>query len=177
MITKFTKMLEEQAVPWWVILVEGIVAIAIGILILINPSNALQMFVRLLGVFFIVKGILGIVSIFSDRNVWVYKLLAGLFSIALGLLIFILPVSATGVFRVTTLILIGFGALVISAIDIVKSLTGGGCGLGILGLLIGLLGLIVLGNSAIATEFLPYIFGAVSIIGGGVAVVVAVRSR
>ena len=174
---KFKNMLEEQSVPWWVILLEGLVAIIIGFLLLINPGDAVNTFVKLLGVFFIIKGALGVVSIFSDRNVWVYKLIAGLFAIALGLFILLYPVSVGGVFRVTFLILIGFGALIISAIDIVKSLTGGGCGLGILGLFIGLVGLVVLGNSALATELIPYILGGISIIGGAAAVVVAFKTR
>ena len=65
----------------------------------------------------------------------------------------------------------------ISAIDIIKSFTSGGCGIGIIGLLIGLLGLVVLGNSVVASEYIPYIIGALSIIGGFVAVVFAFRSR
>jgi uncharacterized membrane protein HdeD (DUF308 family) len=176
-MSKFTQMLKQQAVPWWVILLEGLGAIIIGVMIFMNPANTLDLFIKLMGVFLIVKGILALLSIFTDKSNWGYKILVGLIAIGLGALVFLLPEGIGGVLRVTLLLMIGFGALLIAAIDIIKSLTGGGCGVGVLGLLIGLLGLVVLGNSAVASEYIPYIIGALSVVGGLVAVFVAFRSR
>jgi uncharacterized membrane protein HdeD (DUF308 family) len=58
----------ERAIPWnkeaaWpVILIEGIVAVAIGLLIVIHPSGARDLIIRLIGVYLAVSAILGLVA-------------------------------------------------------------------------------------------------------------------
>ncbi len=42
--------LETSSVPWWLILIEGIAAIMVGILLLANPDNTFAVLVRLLGI-------------------------------------------------------------------------------------------------------------------------------
>lgn len=171
------KMFESQGVSWWIVLLEGVVAIIIGILLITWPVKSLNILIRILGGFFIVKGVLGIVSIFTDRDQWSYKLLMGIVAILVGLLIFAVPQGSYVILETTLVLLAGFGALVIGAIEMIRALQGGGCGIAILGALIALLGLILIGNLGYSTTYFPYLLGGVSIIGGLAAVVMAFSMR
>ena len=69
--------MEEKmgAQPWWVVFVEGIVALVTGGLLLISPERTMALLVLFMGIFWLVAGIIEIVSIFSNKSKWGLKLL------------------------------------------------------------------------------------------------------
>ena len=81
--------------PWWLILIEGIAAIIVGVLLIANPGSTLAILVQLLGIYFLVTGILSIVAIFIDSVAWGLKLFAGIIGILAGLLIIEYPLWST----------------------------------------------------------------------------------
>jgi uncharacterized membrane protein HdeD (DUF308 family) len=171
------RVFESQGVAWWVILLEGIAAIIIGILLISWPVKSLSILLRLLGILFIVKGGLGIISIFTDRDQWPYKLLMGVVAILVGLFIFAAPFGIYTILETTLVLFAGFGAIVIGVIELFRAFTGAGCGVAILGGLIALLGFILVGNLGYSQNIFPFLLGGVAIVGGIAAVVMAFSMR
>jgi uncharacterized membrane protein HdeD (DUF308 family) len=97
---------ETSSVPWWLILIEGIAAIIVGILLLANPGNTLAVLVRLLGISFFVTGILSIIAIFIDSIAWGGKLFAGIIGILAGLIIIEYPLWSTLLVPITLVLVI-----------------------------------------------------------------------
>ena len=52
------------SVPWWLVLLEGIAAVIIGIFLLASPGITLFALVQITGFFWLIGGIFRIVSIF-----------------------------------------------------------------------------------------------------------------
>ena len=77
----------EQQVPWWLVLVQGIAAIIVGVLLLIEPRMTTTILVQVMGIYFLVAGIVNLVSLFVDRTAWGWKLLLGVLGIIAGLMI------------------------------------------------------------------------------------------
>ena len=73
MDTHFSSMTEtvrSSRVPWWLIMIAGIAAFIVGMLLLISPGVSLVILVQLLGLYWLVTGILSIVSLFVDMSHW-----------------------------------------------------------------------------------------------------------
>lgn len=68
MATTYPERIGGTAVPWWLVLLEGIAAVIIGIFLLTVPITALLLLVQSLGFFWLTGGIFRIVSIFVDSS-------------------------------------------------------------------------------------------------------------
>ena len=77
--------LNAKARPWWLTLVMGVTAIIVGAVLLWAPAKTkvetYQLLVALLGIYWLVSGIMHIVSIFVDHAAWGWKLFIGIVSI------------------------------------------------------------------------------------------------
>ena len=84
--------------PWWLTLMTGILLVIVGAILLWSPAKAkvdtYMVLVAVLGIFWLVQGILDIVSIFIDYSMWGWKLFIGIISIAAGGYILAYPVAA-----------------------------------------------------------------------------------
>src|SRR4051794_15984726 len=71
--------------PWWVGVIMGIVAVIIGGVLLWSPAktqaNTYLLLINLLGLWWLIDGIIDIVHIFSDHHGWGWKLFMGIISI------------------------------------------------------------------------------------------------
>ena len=65
---------QTRALPWWLILIEGILAIIIGILLFTSPVQTMAAIVVFLGLYWLIKGIFDIISMFVDHTAWGWKL-------------------------------------------------------------------------------------------------------
>lgn len=164
-------------VPWWLVLIEGLALIAIGVMLLLNPGTTTTMLIRLLGIYWLIKGIITIIGIFFNHHLWGWKLFAGVLSILAGLLIFNVPIIAAVVTGFILVITMGILAIVIGAINLVEAFRGAGWGTGILGALAILVGLLLLLNPGVGTLTLPFMIGILAIGGGIIAVIGAFALR
>jgi uncharacterized membrane protein HdeD (DUF308 family) len=155
-------------------LLEGIVALIIGILLLI-AAGAIRSFPALLiGMFWLIGGILSIVSISVDRSQRGWKLSVGILGIVAGLFA---ALYALGVFyfpTTITMLSIGILGIVIGVFKLTQAFQGGGWGVGILGVLSILFGIGLVANPLISPLVLPLVLRIYSIgsIGSGIAVIV-----
>jgi uncharacterized membrane protein HdeD (DUF308 family) len=167
----------DETLPWWLVLVEGIVVALLGLLLLGAPGASLYFMVQLLGLYLFIAGIFRIIDIFIDSSSWGLKLLAGVLCLIAGLAVLRHPLWSTIAAPAGLVIIVGFLAMLQGAASLVVAFQGGGWGMGILSVLGILLGLVLVINPLIGVAALPFILGIFMIIGGVGAVVQAFRMR
>ena len=114
--------LQERAIVprWWVLLIEGIVGILIGVLTFFSPIVTALILLYLIATWAILTGILEIAAAFSMRRALVLEwtlAIAGILSILLGILLAIQPVS--GILAVVWII--GVYAIVFGVLLIIRA--------------------------------------------------------
>jgi uncharacterized membrane protein HdeD (DUF308 family) len=167
----------SKGVPWWLVLIEGIFAVILGLLLFSYPGATTAVMVQFLGIYWLVAGMFRIISIFIDSSMWGWKLFAGILGVVAGLLILQHPLWSPFVVAGTLVIILGIQGIIFGVIGLVQAFMGGGWGVGILGALSIVLGLFLLANvwaTALAT---PWVVGAFAVIGGIAAIVQAFRMR
>ena len=167
--------MEFRKVPWWLVLLEGIAAIIIGILFLAYPVRTLLFAVQVLGWYWLIVGIINIFGIFMDKSNWGWKLLSGIIGIIAGLIIIRYPIGAGVALPMTLTILIGFAALVLGCISLIQGFKGGGWGAAIIGVLVIILGFLVIASPMVSTVLLLYLLAFFAIVGGLIAIYMAFK--
>jgi len=172
-----TAVAAESAVPWWLVLLEGIFAIIIGILLLTNTAITTAILIQVLGIYWFIAGILNIVGIFIDHTAWGWKLFIGILGIIAGILVIQHPLWSTALVTATVVIILGIEGIIIGVVNIVRAFRGAGLGVGVLGALSIVFGVILLANTLIAATTLPIVLGIFGIVGGILAIIMAFRMR
>ena len=166
-----------EALPWWVVLVEGIVLALLGLILLVAPGASLVFLVWLLGIYLFIAGIFRIIGIFSDSSYWGWKLAAGILCLIAGLAILSNPLWSTTLASTWLVILVGFLVMLQGAAGLIVAFQGGGWGMGALSVLGILFGLFLVINPLIGVATLTLILALFMLIGGVGAVVQAFRMR
>ena len=163
--------------PWWVILLEGILAIIVGLFLLYSPAATTAFLIQVLGIFWLAGGIISVLGafIFSGNRLW--KLLAGILSIIAGIVILMYPLYSPFVVLTLFVLFIGVWAMITGAVRLIGAFKGEGWGSGILGILTIILGILLLMNTLAGVLALPWVFGFFLILGGIVAVIAGLRMR
>ena len=165
--------------PWWLVLIQGIVALILGIMFLSWPYFTLMIAVTFLGAYWFVSGLFALVGLAVDRSQYAVKIVLGILGIIAGILILAYPLFATVLIPSLLVIFIGVWGVIMGAVSLFASFKGGGAGAAALGIIGLILGLILLANPFIAAAILPFILGIIGIIGGIAAIVtsIAIRAR
>jgi uncharacterized membrane protein HdeD (DUF308 family) len=166
-----------EALPWGLVLVEGIVVALLGLVLLVAPGASLVFLVWLLGIYLLIAGIFRIIGIFLDASSWGWKLAAGILCLIAGLAILSNPLWSTTLASTWLVILVGFLAMLQGAAGLVVALQRGGWGMGALSVLGILLGLFLVINPLIGVAALTLILAIFMLIGGVGAVIQAFRMR
>ena len=117
---------EEKLVPWWVVLIEGIAAIIIGILLLVNPRITTVVLIQFLGIYWFIVGIIDIVRIFMDSSMWGWKLFSGIIGILAGIAIINYPLWASVLVPTVLVWVFGFFGIIIGVIGLIQAFQGAG---------------------------------------------------
>jgi uncharacterized membrane protein HdeD (DUF308 family) len=176
-MTVFSERTEEAGIPWWLVLLEGIAAVILGLFLLTAPGATLLVLIQVLGIFWLVGGIFRIISIFIDQSLWGWKLVGGIIGILAGIVVLQHPLWATALVPAVYIIILGIQGLILGGATLVTAFQGEGWGVGILGGLSIVFGLVLLFNVWIGVAALPFVLGAFGIVGGIFAVVMAFRMR
>jgi uncharacterized membrane protein HdeD (DUF308 family) len=166
-----------EALPWGLVLVEGIVVALLGLVLLVAPGASLVFLVWLLGIYLLIAGIFRIVGIFLDASSWGWKLAAGILCLIAGLAILSNPLWSTTVASTWLVIVVGFLVMLQGAAGLVVAFQGGGWGMGALSVLGILLGLFLVFNPLMGAAALTLILAIFMLIGGVGAVIQAFRMR
>lgn len=163
--------------PWWVTLVVGIAMIIMGLMLLAAPASATALLVQILGWYWLIDGILRLVSIFIDRSGWGWKLVMGVLGIIIGVAVIQHPLWSTILVPTTLLFVVGTMGIVIGILELIAAFKGGGWGTGLLGVCSIILGLPLVLSPLQFLTALPFVLGFAALAGGIIAPVLAVVNR
>ncbi|HEY8468616.1 MAG TPA: DUF308 domain-containing protein, partial [Longimicrobiales bacterium] len=115
-------------VPWWVVLLQGVVGVLVGLALLATPTIATMALVQLVGLYWFVAGIFALVRIFlPNRRVgWGWLLLGGVLGIVAGLVVLQHPLWSAVVVPTVLVLYLGAYGVVIGLIHLVEAARGGG---------------------------------------------------
>lgn len=167
----------QAGIPWWLILLQGIFAIILGLLLVSSPGMTTLVLVQFLGIYWLIAGVFNIVGVFLDHTQWGWKLFTGVLGVIAGILVIQHPLWSTALIPTTLVIILGVVGLIFGIMGLVAAFQGGGWGPGILGVLGIILGLTLLGSPFLGAVALPLILGIFALIGGIAAVVQAFRMK
>jgi uncharacterized membrane protein HdeD (DUF308 family) len=159
--------------PWWLVLLEGIAALVLGILLMTEPGATLFTIVVFVGVYWLVVGVLDLVMLFVDRSQWGWKLFSGIVGILAGLVVVRHPWWAALLIPATLVWVLGIMGIVIGVAMLARAFMGGGWAPAILGVVSVLLGALLLFNTLVSTLVLIYAVGIWAIVGGVGAIAAA----
>ena len=168
---------EAMAVPWWLVLLEGIIALIVGLFLIFAPGITTVTLITVLGIFWLFGGIFALVGLFVDRSNWGWKMLSGVLGIPAGLAILAYPYYSTIFLLSFFVIMIAIWAIIYGAVRLAWGFKGGGWGSAVLGILIVILGTLLLVNPLSGAIVLPWIFGILAIFGGVMAIVAGLMMR
>jgi uncharacterized membrane protein HdeD (DUF308 family) len=162
---------EPAAFPWWLVLLQGVAALLIGVLLITNTGITLLTLVVFLGVYWLIGGVFDLVSIFIDHRGWGWRLFTGVLGIIAGLVIVRNPLWAGLAVPTTLVYVLGIIGVIVGGARLVRAFTGGGLGQGLLGAVSIILGVFLLMRPLLSLVFLVYVMGFWAI-AGGVAMIV-----
>ena len=179
MATETEIAIEAPGFPWWIVLVEGILALIFGILLITAPGRTTLFLVTVLGFYWLIRGIFSIIEIFlPNRSThWGWLLFIGILGIVAGIVVLRNLVYATVVVATFVVVFLAVDGLIMGILGLIRAFTGGGWGPGILGILTIIIGLFLLANVFGAALLLPIVLGAFLIVGGIVAIFYSFRIR
>lgn len=175
--------LESNARPWGFMLIQGIAMVIIGAILLWAPAktrvDTYMLLVSLLGIYWIVSGVLDLVHMFTDHKGWGWKLFMGLISIIAGIYVVAYPVAAGIALPKIMVLVLGIWGVMQGIVSLVLAFKGGGWGLGILGVIGIIFGLILIFNYSAPGMGLTLVWVAAvwAFIGGFVVIYRALQQR
>ena len=175
--------METQQRPWWTLLVAGIIAVIVGAVLLWAPAktkvDTWLLLTAMLGVYFLVVGILDLVSMFQDHTAWGWKLFMGVVSILAGLIVLMYPAAAAVALPKIFTLMLGIWGLIYGVILLIMAFQGGGWGAGVLGVLSIILGVALIANWTSPGMGLAFIWAAAvcMLIGGVILIVRSFQQR
>ena len=170
----------ESHSGWWMPLVMGILSILFGILLFTHPAETAKWVAWLVGIWWLMGGILNLISLFIDRTQWGWKLALGI----LGIFAFVVldamsqaPLAATVGLAAIWVLVIGIQGVIYGVIEMVQAFQGAGWGVGALGVISVLFGFFLMFNPLAGAIALPWVFGIFAVVGGIAAIVLAFRFK
>ncbi len=174
-----TLLQPRPMVPWWLVLLQGIAGILLGLLLVTAPVISLIALVRLLGWFWMIKGLLSIVAIFTGEakphRGWL--LFSGILGVLAGLAVIDHPLLAALWVPTVLIIFIAVDGILVGLGYLAAAFQGAGWGAGLMGVISTVLGVILLSAPLLGVAALPILLGIWGLVGGIGSVIFAFQLR
>lgn len=161
----------------WLVILNGIAAIVLGFLMVMNPAGTISALVLFLGIYWLVTGVISLISLLWDRWNWGLRLVTGILGILAGLFIVRNPLISAVLVPATAAFWLGIIGILIGISELIQAFRGGGLGLGILAVLSIIAGLLLVTSPVAAGFTLTIILGYLFIIDGILAVLPPIFRR
>jgi uncharacterized membrane protein HdeD (DUF308 family) len=173
-----TRAGEGSSNEWWLVLLQGIASLLIGILLITDPTTTLVTLVVFLGVYWFISGIFDLVRIFLDHTNWGWRLFSGILGILAGLIIIRHPLWASILVPATLVWVLGIMGIIIGAVSLFLGFQGGGWGTAIMGVISIIFGILLLVASPLVTvPVLVYLAAGWAIVAGIIEIIFSFRLR
>jgi len=106
---------EDRKNPWWIVFLQGLLAVGLGLFIYFYPCGTFTALLAALGWFLIIEGILSLIGLMAGLHVaskWWIGLLSGLLSILAGLFVLNQPLISAYIARTILVYTVAFMLLV-----------------------------------------------------------------
>jgi len=163
-------------IPWWLVLLEGLASLIIGIYLIASPIATTIILVRLLGWYWLFLGITTIATIFMDKTNWIWRAISGMLGILAGLAVIGHPFLSALLVPEIFVIIVGVLVVCFGFIRLFWALKEG-WGAAIMGAVNILLGALILGNPLLGIVSLVYLAAILGIAGGIIAIYMAIKMR
>ena len=163
--------------PWWLVLIQGIITLLLGVMFLYFPYGTLLVLIIFLGAYWFISGLFSLVSLAVDRTNAGYKVLFGILGVIAGLAILFYPLYGAVVVVSLFVIFVGVWGLIMGFMGLFAAMKGGGWGAGIIGVLLIIFGCLLLANVFVSALVLPFVLGVFGIMGGIAAIIGAFMIR
>lgn len=169
---------EKPPIQWWLVLIQGIATLLIGIFLLTDPFQTARVIVFYVGLYWLITGILSIIRIFTDRGNTVWKLLNGIIGILAGwYLVNNITEGSALAFGIIAVIMLGIQGIIMGIFGLIESFQGAGWGPGIIGVVSIVIGIMLLGSPLGYAVVLPWVVGIFAIVGGIFTIIMAFRLK
>jgi len=157
--------------PWWLVLIQGIITLILGIFFLVYPYGTLLVLVTFLGAYWFISGLIGLFSLAVDKTNAGWKILYGILGIIAGIAILAYPFYSAFIVPFIFIIFVGVWGLIMGFTSLFAAFKGGDWGAGIVGVILIIFGCLILVYPVVTTVLLPFILGVFGIIGGIAAII------
>lgn len=166
-------------VPWWLVLIQGISLLILGILLLTSPGMTMATIVMFVGAYWLVDGIFSLVRIFTKSSDvhWGWLLLRGILGVLAGGYVLANPLMSTLMLPATLALIMGIQGIIMGVAGLIEAFKGGGWGAGLLGAINIYLGFVLVSNPVIAAFILPWVLGIFGVIFGIITIIASFRLR
>jgi uncharacterized membrane protein HdeD (DUF308 family) len=154
---------------------EGLAAIAIGILLLVSPEDTSQLLAILFGGFWIIYGMSLLLSLIRNRKEWGWRLAGGLGSLVLGALLVTHSLWSAYIAAAVLVWLLAAAGCVIGVIMIITGIAYREWGKAVVGFLALGAGFLMVLVSPKTSLLMPLLLGVAGILCGGYALLAAIR--
>ncbi|MFN2107023.1 MAG: HdeD family acid-resistance protein [Candidatus Promineifilaceae bacterium] len=163
--------------PWWLVLIEAILLIIIGIFLLVNPYQTFVSIIWVLGIYWVFRGALNLISLIWDRRLWGWKIIAGVLGIIAGWIVWQNPVTSAVILSQITVWMLALIALFFGISDLIRAFKGGGWVAAVIGVISIIFAILLLNNTLRASASLPIAMGILAIFGGIITLFGSFRLR
>ena len=163
--------------PWWVVLLWGLLSLIIGIMFLTTPGITTIIMITFMGAYWLVGGFFTLGSLAVDKTNMGWKIFLSIVNILAGLVILLYPLYSTVFILSFFAIFIGFWGVFIGAAHLFQAFKTKDGGNGVLGVISMIFGIVILIYPFIAAELIPFIVGIVAIVSGIAAVIAAFQVK
>jgi uncharacterized membrane protein HdeD (DUF308 family) len=178
-------MLRTICDRWWILLIRGLCAIALGIMAFAWPGQTILAFVWMFAVFIMADGIASVILGFrgeADGTVWWTMVFFGAMAILAGLFASGLAISRPGLTLATFVMVIGASAIVRGVFEIIaairlRKLIDDEWVLGLSGLLSIVFGILIAARPGAGVVAIGILIGALMLTLGILAVALSFRLR
>ena len=169
----------QNSSDWGLVLLQGIAAVMLGIFLVAAPGATLLIVATLLGVYWLISGVLSIVKIFTGTSHlnWFWSLAVGVLGIFAGVIVLRHPVWSSVLVPTVLIVVLGINALFMSALNLIRGFGGDGIGYVAISVFDLVLGIILLTSPLLAASVLPVVFGILALIGGASTILFSFAMR
>ncbi|HVP94239.1 MAG TPA: DUF308 domain-containing protein [Methanoregulaceae archaeon] len=162
---------------WWLVLIQGLAALILGIAFLVYPYLTLMVAVIFVGAYWFVSGIFSIISVAMDRTNMGWKILVGILGIIAGLVILVYPIYSTILLPTILMLFIGVWGLIIGGTSLAAAFGTKDWAMGFIGIVAIIFGVLLIVYPMISAAILPFVLGGFGIVGGIITIVLAFQLK
>ena len=163
--------------PWWVVLLWGLLSLIVGILFLTTPGITTIILITFMGAYWLVGGFFTLGSLFVDKTNMGLKIFLSVVNILAGIIILLYPLYSAVFILSFFAIFIGFWGLFIGAVHLFQAYKTKDGGNGLLGVISMIFGIVILVYPLLTAEIIPFIAGVFAIVSGIAAVIAAFQVK